>query len=173
MFRGKDFEAYARMVADPEVTRFLGNGKPLDRLGAWRSLATHIGHWTLRGYGMWAVEEKAGGRFIGRIGFFEPEGWPGFELGWALAREHWGKGYATEGARRALEYAFTGLGRERVISLIDPENGASIRVAERLGERAEGKVALFGKEILVFGIDRERWRAVSATAPARKDRDGG
>lgn len=173
MFRGADFDSYARMMADPEVTRFLGNGKPLGRLEAWRSLAAHVGHWSLRGYGMWVVEEKAGGAFVGRIGFFQPEGWPGFELGWALAREHWGRGYATEGARRALAFAFTELDREHVISLIDPENAPSIRVAERLGERVEGQVELYGKEILVFGIDRERWRAPGdATRSERRDRDG-
>lgn len=155
MFCEDDFEWYAKTCADPEVMRFLG-GKPFSRLEAWRHMAFLVGHWHLRGYGHWAVEEKAGGALVGRIGLLNPEGWPGFELGWALAREHWGKGYATEGARRALEYAFTQLGREHVISLIHPENRASIRVAERLGERPEGTAEVFGVEVLVYGVDRER-----------------
>ena len=83
------------------------------------------------------MEERATGALVGRIGFFEPEGWPGFELGWMLRRDAWGKGYATEGARRALAHAFTELGRDHVISLILPGNDPSIRVAERLGERLE------------------------------------
>ena len=82
-----------------------------------------------------------------------------FVLGhWALGREDWGKGYATESARPALAYAFTEIGCVHVISLIQPANVASIKVAERLGERLEGKTELFGKEVLVYGIDRETWR---------------
>jgi RimJ/RimL family protein N-acetyltransferase len=122
-------------------------------------MAFLVGHWQLRGYGHWAVEEKASGRLVGRIGFLNPEGWPGFEVGWTLAREGWGRGYATEGARRALGYAFTELDRDHVISLIHPDNYASIRVAERLGERLEGKAKVFGKEVSVYGVDRAAWRA--------------
>src|SRR5688500_6966706 len=134
MFREEDLDAYAAICADPEVMRYLGEGKTLSRAEAWRQMALIIGHWQLRGYGFWAVEERATGALLGRIGFFNPEGWPGFELGWMLRRASWGKGYATEGARRALAHAFTEMGREHVISLIFPANTASIRVAERLGE---------------------------------------
>ena len=109
----------------------------------------------MRGYGHWAVEEKTSGQFIGRIGFLNPDGWPGFEIGWTLGREHWGKGYATEGARRALQYAFEDLDQSHVISLIHPENQGSIRVAERLGERPEGKTEIMSFEVLVYGIDRD------------------
>jgi len=117
-------------------------------------MAMMIGHWQLRGYGLWAVEEKATGQFAGRIGFLNPEGWPGFELGWTLKREFWGKGYATEGARRALEYAFKKLDKQHVISLIHPENLSSIRVAERLGETVEGTAKIMGIDVLVYGVDR-------------------
>jgi RimJ/RimL family protein N-acetyltransferase len=112
----------------------------------------------LRGYGHWVVEEKASGKFIGRIGFLNPEGWPGFELGWTLAPAAQGKGYAIEGARRALAYAFTEMDRDHVISLINPLNAASIRVAERLGEKLEGHTELFDIEVLIYGIDRDTWR---------------
>jgi len=122
----------------------------------------HVGHWALRGHGMWAVEEKASGRLVGRVGPFNPEGWPAFEVGWALARDCWGKGYATESARRALAYAFTELGREHVISMIRPENVPSIKVAERIGERLESRSELFGREVLIYGIDRRTWRALRA-----------
>ncbi len=149
----KDFEAYAAMTADPEVMRFLG-GKPFDRMEAWRNMAFHVGHWQLRGYGHFAVEEKASGEFVGRIGFMNPVGWPAFEIGWTLARQVWGRGYATEGARRALAYAFDELDKDHVISLIHPQNKNSIGVAERLGERVEGKTELFGNELLIYGIDR-------------------
>jgi len=157
-FRQEDFEAYALICADPEVMRYLGEGKPLVRREAWRQMAMILGHWQLRGFGLWAVEERATGALIGRIGFFEPDGWPGFELGWMLRRESWGKGYATEGARRALAHAFTAMGRTHLISLIRPDNAPSIRVAERIGERLEGRVDLFGAEALVYGIDLSTWR---------------
>lgn len=158
MWRPDDFEAYAEICADPEVMRYL-SGKPLSRMEAWRQMAVLVGHWHLRGYGHWAVEEKASGKFIGRIGFLNPEGWPGFEIGWTLSAQAQGKGYATEGARRALEYAFTELKREHVISLINPQNQASIRVAERLGEKLEGRTELLDTEVLIYGIDLDTWRA--------------
>jgi RimJ/RimL family protein N-acetyltransferase len=159
MFREDDLDAYAAICADPEVMRYLGEGKPLTRGEAWRQMAMILGHWRLRGFGLWAVETRATGALLGRIGFFQPEGWPGFELGWMLRRDAWGQGYATEGARRALAHAFTAMGRQRVISLIYPANAASIRVAERLGERPEGRTELFGHEVLIYAITRAAWTA--------------
>ena len=161
MFREDDFEEYARICADEEVMRYLG-GKTLTRHETWRQMAFLIGHWHLRGYGHWAVEEKSSRKLIGRIGFLYPEGWPDFEIGWTLGREYWGKGYAIEGARRALRYAFTELGKEHVISLIHPENKPSIRVAERLGEKYEGTAEIpGGMKVLVYGIDRDVWRTTN------------
>jgi RimJ/RimL family protein N-acetyltransferase len=159
MFREDDFEQYAMMMADADVARYLSDGRPLSRADAWRQLAYVLGHWQLRGYGLWAVEEAETRRLAGRIGFLDPEGWPGFELGWTLAREFWGRGYATEGARRALEFAFDEMGREHVISLIRPDNLPSLRVAARLGEKLERSVELFGSEALVYGISRADWLA--------------
>ena len=159
MLREEDFGQYAAMMADPEVTRYLGDGRPLSRADAWRQMAMLLGHWRLRGYGHWAVEERATARLAGRVGFFNPEGWPGFELGWTLAREFWGRGYATEAARRALEYGFCEMGREHVISLLHPHNFPSVKVAERLGERHERSVEFYGAEALVYGISRADWLA--------------
>src|SRR2546423_2357249 len=155
-FRETDFPQYLAMSTDPEVMKFLG-GKPQTEIEAWKSMAAFMGHWYFRGYGVWAVEEKSSGKLIGRIGLMNPAGWPGFELGWTLARESWGKGYATQGARRALECAFTEMGRDHVISCIAPANVASTKVAERLGERVEGKTELMGNEVLIYGISREEW----------------
>ena len=161
MFREEDFEAYhAKICADPDVMRYLGDGQPLTRSLAWRQMAMIVGHWRLKGYGMWAVEERSTGDLVGRIGLFSPEGWPGFELGWVLAKASWGRGYATEGARRVLDHVFTDMGRDRVISLIYPGNAASIRVAERIGETLEGRVDLFGRETLVYGVARAGRRSV-------------
>jgi RimJ/RimL family protein N-acetyltransferase len=163
MFREDDFDTYyARVGSDPDVMRYLGDGQVLSRQMAWRHLAMMVGHWRLRGYGNWAVEERATGELIGRIGLFNPEGWPGFELGWVLAKAHWKRGYATEGARRVLDHVFDDMGHDHVISLISPANVASIRVAERIGERLEGRVELFGHEALVYGIHRRDYAAERA-----------
>ena len=149
-FREDDFPAYAAMMADPEVTRHLADGRPLERTDAWRQLAMFAGHWVLRGFGVWAVEERASGRFVGRIGCFEPEGWPAFEIAYTLSPTVWGQGYASEGARAALTYAHTVLGRRGVTSVIRPGNAPSIRVAEGLGAVRGREVSFYGAPALLY-----------------------
>jgi RimJ/RimL family protein N-acetyltransferase len=149
-----DLDGYAAMCADAAVMRHMGDGSTLDRADAWRQMAMFVGHWQLRGYGMWAVEERDTGRFIGRVGLHRPEGWPGLEVGWMLARHTWGRGYATEAGRASLEHAWNVVGADHVISVIAPDNVASVRVAERLGEKPEGTHDLNGLEVLLYGIDR-------------------
>ena len=149
-FRGDDFADYAALVGDPDVTRFLGDGRALGREDAWRQMAMFAGHWQLRGFGVWAVEERESGRFIGRIGCFEPEGWPAFEIAYTLSPRVWGRGYAPEGARAALRWAHDVLGRRGVTSVIRPENVRSIRVAERLGARFDRAVPFFGGEAHLY-----------------------
>jgi RimJ/RimL family protein N-acetyltransferase len=158
MLEARDFEEYAAMHMDFEVTRFTTRTH-LTRIEAWRHMAAMVGHWHLRGFGMWGVEETANGKLVGRVGFVEPDGWPGFELGWTIGREFWGKGYASEAARAALDYAFNEMGRDHVISLIDPENVRSIAVAERLGYSIEGEFEFDGHRLLIYGIDKEKWDA--------------
>ena len=108
----RHFEAYAAMLADASSTRFVGDGQPLDRMNAWRSMAMLLGHWALRGCGMWAVELRHSGEFVGRVGLHYPEGWPALEIGWMLRADQRRQGYATEGARVALEFGFRTLGAE-------------------------------------------------------------
>ncbi|MEW6207078.1 MAG: GNAT family N-acetyltransferase [Acidobacteriota bacterium] len=155
-FTQSDFDSYAEMCADKEVMRYIGEGRALSRAEAWRNMAGILGHWQLRGYGLWAIEEKESGLLVGRAGFFNPEDWPGFELGWLLGRPFWGKGFATEAARAALQFAFTQLDQPRVISLIRPGNLRSIRVAERLGEKYETTVYLSGAEAFLFSVTAPR-----------------
>jgi RimJ/RimL family protein N-acetyltransferase len=152
-FREDDFPVYEKLAANPDVMRYLG-GKTQSRVEAWRHMAFLVGHWTLRGYGYFALEEKATGEFIGRAGFTYPTGWPGFELGWTIAPSHQRRGFASEAARRLLDYAFTELDRSHVISLIHPDNTPSRRVAERLGETVEGETEVLGMPVLIYGIDR-------------------
>lgn len=158
-FQPADVEPYAAMCADPEVMRYVGGRGVLGPDDAWRQLAMLAGHWQLRGFGMWAVEERATGAFLGRVGLHYPEGWPDREVGWALARAHWGRGFAFEAASAAVEHAFTTLGWRRLVSLIDPANTPSIRLATRLGERYEREITIRGHTVALYALDRASWRA--------------
>ena len=149
-----DLDDYAALCADAEVMRYVGDRGALSREDAWRQLALLVGHWVLRGYGMWAVEELDSGAFVGRVGLHYPEGWPEPEVGWALARRYWGRGYAFEAATAALHIAFASLGWSRAVSLIAPRNLRSIRLAERLGERFERNLVVSGHEVSLYAIER-------------------
>jgi RimJ/RimL family protein N-acetyltransferase len=151
--REDDFPVYEELAADPDVMRYLG-GKTMTRVEAWRHMAFMVGHWQLRGYGYFALEEKTSGEFVGRAGFTNPTGWPGFELGWTVAPRHQRRGFAFEAAQRLLRFAFEDLDRNHVISLIHSDNTPSRRVAEKLGEKVEGDTEVLGMPVLIYGIDR-------------------
>jgi RimJ/RimL family protein N-acetyltransferase len=147
-WRGEDLDAYAAMYADPEVTRFLGG--PADREDAWRRMAMMAGHWVVRGYGNWVLERREDGRMIGRAGLWRPEGWPGLEVGWLLARDAWGHGYATEAGRAACQWARRELGADELISIIAVGNAASRRVAERLGMAVREERDFRGERVVIY-----------------------
>jgi RimJ/RimL family protein N-acetyltransferase len=153
-FRESDLDAYARLCADPEVMRYIGAGQPLSRADAWRAMAFFLGHWELRGYGMWAAADKNTGALLGRIGLHNPEGWPALEVGWVLDRSRWGEGLATEGGGAAMQFAFEQLACPHISSVIHPANTASIHVAEKLGMTRERLVELNGIEVVIYGRDR-------------------
>ncbi|WP_372890604.1 GNAT family N-acetyltransferase [Rhodosalinus sp.] len=119
--------------------RFVGG--PLDAEGAWRMLAMEIGHWQIRGYGRWMVEERESGATAGMVGLFCPEGWPEPEIGWDLFEGFEGRGYATEAGRAAREYAYDVLGWDTAVSLVKPANTASAAVCRRLGATLDGTFA--------------------------------
>jgi RimJ/RimL family protein N-acetyltransferase len=125
-------------------------------------MASIAGSFALLGFGMFSVIEKASGDWIGRVGPWMPEGWPGTEVGWGLARHTWGKGYATEAAAAAIDWAFETLGWREVIHCIHPDNTPSQKVAQRLGSRIlrEGKLpAPLTMPIEIWGQSAEDWRA--------------
>jgi RimJ/RimL family protein N-acetyltransferase len=141
----RDFEATAAFLGSERAAMM---GGPLDRLGAWRSLAASLGHWELRGYGMWAVEETRTGGFLGQVGLFDPEGWIAREIGWWLAApESEGRGFAREAALAARRYAYDIAGWREAFSVIHPENHRSIRLAERLGATLDREQAIPGGAI--------------------------
>jgi len=143
------------MCADPVAMRYIGNGNVLDPGQSWREVAMHLGHWMLRGYGQWALERKEDGAWVGQAGLWNPPGWPGLEVGWRLAREAWGEGYATEAGRAAIEWAWKTLDVNDLISVIQPGNVASILVAERLGLSRLREDQVKGQDVLIFGISRD------------------
>ncbi|MCA0930227.1 GNAT family N-acetyltransferase [Ruegeria profundi] len=129
-----DLDADAAFFAS-DTAKYVGG--PLRRDETWRIIALHFGHWALRGFGYWSVDEKDTGAYVGRIGLWFPEGWPEPEVGWTLMTHATGKGYATEAALAARTYAYDMLGWDTAISLIDPDNNASKAVAQRLGAQFE------------------------------------
>jgi RimJ/RimL family protein N-acetyltransferase len=163
--RPEDFDAFAAMMADEDTARFIGGVMP--RAQAWRAWAAITGGWVLQGFGNFSVIEKESGAWIGRIGPWMPEGWPGTEVGWALARSAWGKGYATEAAIATIDWAFDTLGWCDVIHCIESVNAPSIAVATRLGStlRRQKRLPPPHQHIVsdIYGQTRAVWRAGRAS----------
>jgi RimJ/RimL family protein N-acetyltransferase len=152
--RANDLDPLIEIHEHPDVVRFLSGNPASGRPGAWRTLAMFVGHWTLRGYGPWVVEESATGAVIGRVGLWNPEGWPGIEIGWVIHHARWGHGFATEAARAALGWAWDHVDTDHIISIIEPGNVRSIRVAEKIGEQYEATDFLDGKTVAIYGVHR-------------------
>ncbi len=152
-----DLDRWVEISSDPEFYRHLGG--PTDRAGVWRNMALQLGHWALRGYGLWAVEEKTTGNLVGRVGLWGEEDWPGVEAAWFLDPAVWGRGYATEAGAAAIRFAFEKVGVDEVISVIRPDNTRSIRVAERLGETFQRTEFLHGADKSIYAVTREKWAA--------------
>jgi RimJ/RimL family protein N-acetyltransferase len=140
---------------DPDVVRMLQVPVQIVEITmAWRNVAMMRGHWHFRGFGQWTVVEKATGGVVGRVGLWQPEGWPGIELGWLIRRDRWGHGLATEAASAALDWAWRHVATDHIISLIQPENEPSRRVATKIGEQFEDVVVLGNTTFHRFGIHR-------------------
>jgi RimJ/RimL family protein N-acetyltransferase len=158
--QAEDFEGWAALMAN-EASKFIGG--PQARSVAWRGFVSVAGAWAIQGYSMFSLIEKATGRWIGRAGPWVPEGWPGTEVGWGLIKDAYGKGYATEAATAAMDWAFETLGWTDVIHCIDPDNVASQKVAQRLGSSNRGAAQLPAPfeayPVEVWGQTREQWRA--------------
>jgi RimJ/RimL family protein N-acetyltransferase len=158
-----DIDEILRMHDDPEVARFI---KRLERPAAEERLRLVEQEWRERGHGVYAVLDRLTGRFLGRAGL---KYWPGFdetEVGWALRREAWGNGYATEAARACVHWGFASLDVPYFTAMIDPGNEASIRLARRLGMSPLRGDVLLGDQIVVYSLDR-----VSPTSRPRAGAD--
>lgn len=143
-FQASDLDAYATMQANPDVMRYLVTGRTSSRAEVWRTMATSLGGWALRGYGMWACEKIDDGAFVGSVGVFQPLDWPEPEIAYSLDQSFWRQGFATEGARAARDWLFGHFPLPRAASFIRPDNHASKRVTERLGAVCERTFELRG-----------------------------
>jgi len=163
-----DFGRYAEMLASEDAARFIGG--TLLRAPAWRKFLQMPGAWTVQGFAMFSVLEKASGRWLGQMGPWRPEGWPGNEIGYAFHPDAWGQGFAVEAGIAARDWAFETLGWNDIIHCIDPGNVPSQKVAQRLGSRKRGPGTLpppfEDVPIDVWGQTRSEWLAAKRDQPA-------
>lgn len=161
----EDLDAWAAFSADPETMEHLGG--PVERSVAWRHLCIMAGAWDITGFSMFSVIERGTGKWVGRLGPWQPEGWPGTEVGWGVAREFAGRGYAYEGAVAAMDYAVDVLGWQRVIHTIAPDNVRSWKLAQRLGSSNLGPTRLPAPlsdfPVDAWGQSADQWRAGRAS----------
>jgi RimJ/RimL family protein N-acetyltransferase len=157
--RAEDAPGLLEAFADPEAMRYIGDGSTTDLAGAEEAVDRWLERWNAWGIGMFVVERAEDARVLGRAGFlrWDPETWAiggsETELGWGLAREHWGHGYATEAALALRDWALGERGLTRLISLIQHENLRSVRVAEKLGERYERDVEVRGNSTRLYSLE--------------------
>ena len=154
-----DAEAFLAIHQDPEVValKHVTLTEPPGGVDvAVRNIDRILRHWESRGYGQWAVVEKATGQVIGCVGFYSPDGWPGIDLGWILHRSHWGNGFAAEASRAAIQWAWENTRIDHIISLIAPDNFQSIRIATKIGQTFERADAdpIHSEPVHVYGIRR-------------------
>lgn len=156
----EDFPRWAEFMADEDAARFIGGAQ--SRAAAWRGFMTMAGAWSLTGVAMFSVIDKATGLWVGRLGPWTPDGWPGTEIGWGLHPDAQGKGYGVEATAAAMDYAFDVLGWSDVIHCIDPDNRPSQKLAERLGSINQGPTALPAPfetvPVDAWGQTREEWQ---------------
>ena len=157
----QDLDAYVDFWQDAEVVRYI-SGTPISREQSWKRLLATVGHWQLLGFGFFAIEEKASGRFIGEAGFQEmrrdlhPSIEGTLETGWGILPAYQGKGYAREAVSTAMTWAETAFPTLDYSCIIDPENRSSMHLAARLGFSEDTMTAYSGKPVLILRKARAR-----------------
>lgn len=156
-----DLEAWYAFAQEPDTMLHLGGVK--GKSEAWRGLCTMVGAWSISGFGMFSVIERATGNWIGRIGPWQPAEWPGQEVGWGVLSAYAGRGFALEAAAASMDFVVDKLGWVDVIHTIAPGNFRSIALAQRLGSSNKGPTQLPAPhhDILVdrWGQNASEWRS--------------
>jgi RimJ/RimL family protein N-acetyltransferase len=152
MIRPDDLDDLAALFADPDVVRYVANGKTADRAEAEVALQSILRHWQTHGFGRWIAVNKHTGKFVGCGGLRSLFGTP--EVVYHLAKENWGQGYATELGSAALRFGFD-RGFDRIVAIAKPLNAASIRVMEKLGMTFEKNATYYDLDVVQYGIARD------------------
>ena len=155
MFCPDDLDELAALFRDPEVVRYVADGKPVGREEADRALQSIVKHWQEHDFGRWAVTEKQTRKFVGLGGLRSLFGTP--EVVYHLAKAHWGKGFATELGRAALRFGFEQRGFDRIVAIAKPPNTASIRVMKKLGMKFEMNTSYYDIDVVQYGISRDEF----------------
>lgn len=155
----RDVPDIAKMNADPDVMLFIGDGATKTDEENWRFCAVLLGHWALRGYGMYVMEEKSTGAFAGLVGLHYPPSYPSAELGWRLPRHQWGKGYAEEAASVVRDHAFE-RGMSEILHLIQEKNTRSVDLAKKLGAEFSHRAIIDGDDECIFVTKNPRLATV-------------
>ena len=160
-WKPSDLEPFAEICRDPEVMRFIGSGETRTRDQCARGIVAMERHWDEKGFGLFALELRDNGKLIGYTGLSEPdflpEIMPAVEIGWRLSRRHWGKGYATEAARAAMQFGFHTLELPSIVSIFQERNMASRAIAEKTGMRFDRRTTdpSCNRPVDVFRVCRE------------------
>jgi RimJ/RimL family protein N-acetyltransferase len=155
MLRPEDLDELSALMSDPDVVRYVGNGKPVSREESDRALQSILKHWQTHGFGRWAVIDKHSLEFVGFGGLRSLFGTP--EVVYHLAKAHWGRGLATELGRAALRFGFEERGFERIVAITKPPNKASIHVLEKLGMQFEMITSYYDIEVVQYQITRDQF----------------
>jgi RimJ/RimL family protein N-acetyltransferase len=157
-----DHAPFAAICADPEVMRYIGDGSIRTAVQSAQAIERFERGWVERGYGLFAVEAKQTGNFLGFTGLslpdFLPEVLPSVEIGWRLARSSWGNGYASEAAAAVLSHGINTLGITDIVSIYQPANMASRRIMQKLGMTFDRKTTdpTCGREVEVYRLPPQR-----------------
>ena len=156
MFRSEDLDDLTGLLRDPDVVKYVGDGKPVDREEAEKALKSIIKHWETHGFGRWLVVDKKTQDFIGFGGLRSLFGTP--EVVYHLAKAYWGKGFAMELARAALKFGFEEHRFDRIVAVAKPQNTASIHVMEKLGMHFEMNMSYYNIDVVQYAINREEFK---------------
>jgi RimJ/RimL family protein N-acetyltransferase len=156
MFRPDDLDELARLFSDPDVLRYVGDGRPVNREETDKALKSIIKHWTTHGFGRWAAVDKNTREFLGFGGLRSLMGTP--EVVYHLAKAHWGKGVATELARASLRFGFEEHHFERIVAIAKPDNTESIHVMEKIGMSYEVHTNYYDIDVIQYAITRDNFQ---------------
>ena len=157
-FSPADIDSFASLNADPDVMRYIGDGRPQSKAQTETRLNAGLDHWKQHGFGLFTAVEKATADFVGFCGLKYLDTSSDIEVGYRLAKRFWGMGLATEAARASLHYGFETLGLDRIVAVVQPENAASCRVIEKIGLQYVKHARFYDTDVKYFAITREEYR---------------